>query len=270
MGVSDIPIAETTVQHVTRDEMMDPTKAREIEEFNEALTTRLDNSNFRISGVNDGFEDVYEDFPQWDMAYGDNNPTDAKYNEVSEPLADAEEDIDPDILDKYIGAKIVLDDKSNIGGNLATVKSRLTEINGRPLGTANNNPLLDDREYENELEDDTTDRIFANKIAENIYSQLDDEGREILKFRDIVDHKKDNSALMKENRFTLQGQSTPKCKPTTKGWQILVEWVDEITTWMDLKDVKEASPIELPEYAVANQIHDKPAFAWCVPYKIVG
>ena len=47
---------------------------------------------------------------------------------------------------------------------------------------------------------------------------------------------------------------------------MLVEWVDETTTWMDLKDVKEASPIELAEYAVANQIHDEPALAWWVPY----
>ena len=47
---------------------------------------------------------------------------------------------------------------------------------------------------------------------------------------------------------------------------MLVKWVDETTTWMNLKDVKEASPIKLAEYAVANQIHDEPAFAWWVPY----
>ena len=35
---------------------------------------------------------------------------------------------------------------------------------------------------------------------------------------------------------------------------------------MHLKDVKEASPIELAEYAVANKIDHEPAFAWWVPY----
>jgi len=35
---------------------------------------------------------------------------------------------------------------------------------------------------------------------------------------------------------------------------------------MDLKDVKEASPIELAEYVDANKIHDEPAFTWWVPY----
>ncbi len=37
-------------------------------------------------------------------------------------------------------------------------------------------------------------------------------------------------------------------------------------TWMDMKDVKEASPIELAEYVIANKIDDEPAFAWWVPY----
>ena len=106
MGVSGIPIAETTVQHVTRDEMTNPAVASQIEKFNEALTTRLDDSNFKISGVNDGFEDVYEDLPQWDMAYGDNTPTDAEYDEVSVPLADAEENIDPDILEKLLEPRL--------------------------------------------------------------------------------------------------------------------------------------------------------------------
>ena len=47
---------------------------------------------------------------------------------------------------------------------------------------------------------------------------------------------------------------------------MLVEWKDETTTWVDLKDVKEANPVELAEYAVASQIDDEPAFAWWVPY----
>ena len=33
-----------------------------------------------------------------------------------------------------------------------------------------------------------------------------------------------------------------------------------------MNDVKEANPIELAEYAVANQIDDGPAFAWWLRY----
>ena len=41
---------------------------------------------------------------------------------------------------------------------------------------------------------------------------------------------------------------------------------DETTTWLDLKYVKEASPIELTEYAVSKKIDDEPDFAWWVNY----
>ena len=37
---------------------------------------------------------------------------------------------------------------------------------------------------------------------------------------------------------------------------------------MDLKGVKESIPIELVEYAVANNIHKEPSFSWWVPYTL--
>ena len=168
-----IPISESTVQHVTRDDMLEPEIMNQIEEFNETLTTRLDDSKFGIAGMgNFRLEDEEFDLPQWYPAYGDNTPTDEEYGNMTRPvpLAEAEDEIDPDTYDKYIGVKVVLDDSTNRGGNLATVKSRATDINGRPIGHAHNNPMMDSREYEVEMEDGTTDRLFANKIAENIYS----------------------------------------------------------------------------------------------------
>ena len=47
---------------------------------------------------------------------------------------------------------------------------------------------------------------------------------------------------------------------------MLVGCVNKTTTWMDLKDIKEAVPIKLAEFAVANRIDDEPVFAWWVPY----
>ena len=160
---------------------------------------------------------------------------------------------------------MILDNKAYGGGNIATVKHQVTDINVRSVGNAHTNPLFDSREYEIELENGTEDRIFANKIAENIYAQLDDEGCEIMKFRDIIDHRKDDSAVTREDSDT---QSSSKPNPTTRGWQVLVEWADETLTWMDMKDVKEASPVELAEYAVANRINQEPAFAWWVSYTL--
>ena len=60
----------------------------------------------------------------------------------------------------------------------------MTDINGKPIGQAHPNPLLDTRQYEVELEDGTTDAYFAN-----LYSQVDSEGRELLSFKEIADHR---------------------------------------------------------------------------------
>ena len=151
---------------------------------------------------------------------------------------------------------MVLDKFSNAGGNIATVKRRATDASEKPLGNAHSKIALDTREYEIELEDGTEDRIMANKIAANTCSHLDDEGREILAFGDIVDHKKNGHAISKKDGFTTLASGHKKCKKTTRGWQLLVKWKDGTSTWMDLKDVKEANLIELAEHAVANQIEN--------------
>ena len=91
---------------------------------------------------------------------------------------------------------------TNNEGNLATVKQSFTDLDGRPVGIAHRNLLLNSREYEIDLEEGTADRISANKIDEDIYSQLDDEGRENLAFSDIIDHQRDDTALTKEEGFT--------------------------------------------------------------------
>ena len=63
-------------------------------------------------------------------------------------------------------------------------------------------------------------------------------------------------------------EARDKLKITTRGWKILVEWKDETLTWMDMKDVKEANPVELAEYALASGIDEEPAFKWWVPYTL--
>ena len=55
---------------------------------------------------------------------------------------------------------------------------------------------------------------------------------------------------------------------TTKGWKICVRWKDGSTAWLPLKDVKESNPIQLAEYAVANEIDHLPAFKWWVKYTL--
>ena len=66
------------------------------------------------------------------------------------------EETHPDIdeigsFNKYIGVTVKLDNETNSGGNIATVKRRATDANGSAIGKAHNNLILDTREYDIEL-----------------------------------------------------------------------------------------------------------------------
>ena len=47
-----------------------------------------------------------------------------------------------------------------------------------------------------------------------------------------------------------------------------VNWRDGTSTWERLADLKESNPIELAEYAVAQDIAHQLAFAWWVPFTL--
>ena len=60
------------------------------------------------------------------------------------------------------------------------VTKRLRDAEGRPIGTAADNPLLDtSRAYTVEFPDGREESLTANLIAQNVYSQLDKEGTRI-------------------------------------------------------------------------------------------
>ena len=82
--------------------MLQATIAKTIEGFHETLDTRLDDRNFTIPGVEGYSLKDKGDLSQWDPSYMDNNPSQEKYRDMSlfEPLADAEDEIDPNVYDK--------------------------------------------------------------------------------------------------------------------------------------------------------------------------
>ena len=69
-------IVETTVQHVTRDGMLDSETAVQVEIFSTDINDRLDDTKFWIQHGEGGFtlEDEYN-LQQWDPDYGYNDPT---------------------------------------------------------------------------------------------------------------------------------------------------------------------------------------------------
>ena len=57
---------------------------------------------------------------------------------------------------------------------------------------AQRQPLLDTSRYAVEYEDGSVDEMSANIIAEAVYAQVDDEGREFILLDAIIDHQRDS------------------------------------------------------------------------------
>ena len=255
-------IARSTVQHITTTDMAtDDMKAR-VATFDENLLTRLDDGNFQIALPNHVLylqdEDDASSRPELDQI-----PPDADYGDMlMEPRPDDDE-IEFDSFDQYLGAEFLVN--SNGETKTATVSKRVKDNEGNAVGKRNSNPLLDTREYECTLDDGSVYRYHANVIADNIFSQCDEEGRRHAVLQEIIDHKKDGTAIETPNGYTTTRQGRRIPKKTTRGWKLLCQWRDGQSDWIDLKHLKDSNPIQVAEYAVANRIQEEPAFRWWVP-----
>jgi hypothetical protein len=81
---------------------------------------------------------------------------------------------------------------------------------------------------------------------------------------EIIDHKKDASAISIADGFITSHNGNRVAKKTTRGWQLLCQWKDGSSSWVPLVELKQSNPIELAEYAIANQTHEEPAFKWWI------
>ncbi len=141
---------------------------------------------------------------------------------------------------------------------------RAKGISGEPIGRARSNPIFDAREYVVEFTDGSSENYFAKVIAACMYAQVDSEGNQYQLLNEITDHRSDNSAIQIADGFVTSRNGNRIPKPTTCGWSLLVSWKDGSSDWVPLKDLKDAYPIQIAEYAVANKIANGPAFNWWV------
>jgi len=261
-------ISKTSVFHVTRFDRDNPETKAKIDEFDRALRERLDDKNFYISGE-EGMElatwDQDEDVQDTSgvVTFGETGlvPENSEYGDMI--IEDRPEADDASAIDKYLNAELILD----VGtGNerRGTVTKRVRGPDGEPIGRAHANPLFDTREYEIEFTDGTTDRYTANVIAENMYAQVDDEGKQFQILSEITNHMKDGTAIPISDGMVTTRSGVQKPKITTQGWKLQVEWKDGSSSWVKLKDLKESNPVEVAEYAVTNRLVEEPAFKWWV------
>jgi hypothetical protein len=105
--------------------------------------------------------------------------------------------------------------------------------------------------------------LTANVIAESMYASCDADGNEYILFDSFVDYKSNRKAVTMDNqRIVHNGRNS--LRRSSVGWHLCVQWKDGSTSWQSLKDLKEAYPIAIAEYAVAQGIDDEPAFNWWV------
>jgi hypothetical protein len=126
------------------------------------------------------------------------------------------DDINDDVIDKYINAELIFDVGTGSERRGRAVK-RAKGTSGKPIGRAHSNPLSDTREYVVEFTDGTTENYFANVIAECMYAQVDSEGNQYQLLSEITDHRSDNSAIQIADRFMTSRNGNCVPKSTIRG-----------------------------------------------------
>ena len=148
------------------------------------------------------------------------------------------------------------------------MKSRALDSEGKPIGKESLNPITDTRLYEVEFVDGTIETVPANVIAENLLSQVDQEGHRQLLLDKIISHRRLESTIPKLEGTFISSSGATRKKQTTRGWELCVQWKDGLTNWVSLKDFKNSLPVELADYVITNNLQDERAFAWWVPYVV--
>ena len=133
------------------------------------------------------------------------------------------------------------------------------------IGTHNDNPLLDTRVYEVELPDGTYSDYAANVLIENIMAGVDDNGQTALLLDDIIGHRFTADCVGPTDGWYETPQGAKRRRITTRGCDMNILWQDGTSSWIPLKDMKEANPVEVAEYAAHNALLSHPVFAWWAP-----
>jgi len=241
------PIVCSTVQCLMADELKSREVMDHLKAYDLAIETKLGQR---------GVPPMPNEF----LTDEDDVPYDPVEPEAEMPEVDA---YDAQMYDQYISAEVMVP-KGDILVS-AKVTGCKTDRDGKPVGVGHSNPLLDTRVYEVQFPDGHTEEFAANTIAENIYSQVDEEGNQYLLMQEITDHKKDGSAVAADDKWIHHGYNK-QLRRTTQGWQLRVTWKDGTSSWEHLRNLKESNPLQVAEYAVANKLVEEATFAWWVPF----
>jgi hypothetical protein len=249
-------LARSTVWSLSDDEKGNPEIQAQMADLDASIREKIGDS-IPDKDLNDDIVQIFPDVPDDIFLADDHGEFDPAEPDAAMPEAD---EYTPEAFDEYLTAEVLLPNMGTI--TKARVTGRKRDEDGNPIGKRHSNPILDTRSYEVEFADGATDIFTANTIAESMYSRIDGDGHTFLLMSEITDHKSDGTAVTKDDGFDVSDNGQKRPKRTTRGWKLLVAWKDGSSTWVPLKDLKEAYPVEVAEYALVNKLLSEPAFNW--------
>ena len=256
-------VSRTSVQRVTQLEMGEEATWKRTAAFDETIKLRLRDHAHTLE--EDGKAEPFD----WSThPFSDDPDFQEEFNSITsnEEVKDNDDHFALDTYDTYLNMELALPQGDSLEPTRARVTKRLKDANGIPIGTTDDNPLLDTMMYEVEYLDGERTSLSANHIAENLFAQVDNEGNRQGLMKEIIDYRMNGQEVKHQDAFIMTRTGTKRRRETTKGWEIPIEWKDGSTNWVALKDVKELYPVQLAEFAISNRIAEEPAFARWVPF----
>jgi hypothetical protein len=103
------------------------------------------------------------------------------------------------------------------------VTKRLRDIDGNPVGRANENPILDTREHVVTFDDGMEAELAANAIAQNMYVQCDPDGNKYVSLDSLIDFCRSTTALGIADQKVTWDDGRTYMHRSTAGWQVCAQ-----------------------------------------------
>ena len=137
----------------------------------------------------------------------------------NDEIRENDEEFTPDTYDnRYRNMELAVPRGDNSNPQYAKVTKRFRDADSIPIGTANENPILDSHMYEVEYQDVTKASLAANYIAKNLFAQVDQEGNRHILFDKLIDYRVNGCEVKLQDAFITTGTGTRRRHETTIGW----------------------------------------------------
>ena len=178
-------VPRRTISRLSIAEMNSSVEKKKRDKFDDVIRKILgDSTSIVVTPPEDevSYEYVIGDSDLY-QAYPDDDPLDDEGVAMFErPLTDA-----------LIHAEVILPQGEEL--KPAKVKGRATTLDGDIIGVYDPDPLLNTILYDVEFSDGQIRQYAANTIAENMYSQVDEEGYSNTRIESIIDNKRTSDAV---------------------------------------------------------------------------